>query len=514
MKKYFLAAAVLTLARFANPTAHAQTSPLDPSFGIGGISVLDSVDGLFGVDMALQDDGKILITVTGNCNHGFLCRLLPNGQLDPSLQPSLPYRTYPVYHPGVIEMQGAACNLNMTTLRQLSSKKILWSIGPASIFQYNADGTTDTSFGTQGNTSIESNHPLSIHNIMDTKEVVGTGVLYAGSSFPPPMADTISLARMKYNGSLDVSFGTNGYVRAALPVSKVGPYSLIQCMKILPDNRVLVAGNCITPGSATSVDIFMALYNSNGTLDPGFGTGGVKVLDFNNAWDDVYSIAYRDNDNIYMMGASGTNRIVYKLDITGKLDNTFGTNGLASFPHASANGSTLFYGTVTPGNQVYTSVDTGAARRCSYLSYKSNGSANTSFGTNGIFASGTRDRVSNMIAQPDNKVLVLGTDGMHPRLLRFLGNGPTGIKELSPANQIQIWSADGRCFIDFGSKTPAFVASLLSVDGKVIGRWSAQQCSHVRDGVFAIALPQDMARGVYLMRVDGPSGATTVRLNN
>ena len=512
MKKLLLSLCTFAVVCLQGHTATAQLSPLDPTFGTNGISLLDSVDAFYGVDMSLQDDGKILITVNGNCNHGFLCRLLTNGALDPGFTPSPSYRTYPVYHPGVVEMQGAACNPNMTVVRQLSSKKVLWVLGPGAIFQYNADGTTDSAFGINGGASVGSADPKSIQNTCDVKEMTGTGVLFAGSTFPPPIADSLSLARMKYNGSLDASFGSNGYVRVALPVSKVGPQSTIRSIKILPDNRVLVAGNCFTPGSATSIDIFIALYKVDGTLDATFGNGGVKVIDYNHAWDDVYSIAYRDNNNIYILGSSDTKRIVFKTNITGTIDNTFGTGGLATFPYSSGNGNMWYYGAVTPDNYLYTSVDTGAAQLYNYLSYNSNGTANTQFTGNGIYLSGTYDKISCMIAQPDNKMLLLGTNGLHPRLLRFKANKGTGVGSVAQSNDISLWAADGRCFIQFAHDEQAFTAALLSIDGKVLNRWSAPDFTAAGEHKYSMTLPSGLPQGMYLLRVDSREGTKVLKL--
>jgi len=491
--------------------AFAQ-QPLDPSFGNNGIAVLDSVDAFYGVDIALQEDGKILALFNGNCGHGFLTRMMPDGSLDQSFVTDQMYRSWPVFHPGVIEMQGSACNANMSAVRRLSTQKILLAIGPEAILQFNDDGTIDSSFGNNtGYSSIVSyvnTNPLAPKNIRDLKEVTGTGVLFASSIFPPPMQDSLVLSMMLYNGSMHTAFGTGGYIKVALPAAAVGTNNLISDIQILPNNRVLVAGSGIFSGSSTMRDVFLAMYTTSGQLVNSFGNNGVKLMHVNSDYDEAWELAYRDDNNIYLIGSTyhATNytgtRFVCKFNATGTIDNSFGTNGFVHWSHLSHNANTAFLGMVTPNNFVYTAADTGTGMHYNYLSYNASGTANTQFATNGWYATGNYDKISKMIAQPDNKVLLLGSNGLHPRLMRFQASINTSLgNELPQQEEVKLWSAGSTVYCKLlkeeeGSKLQL---NLYGIDGKLLQSYNSGDCNSNGSGIYQLSLPQHLPAGVYVV---------------
>lgn len=421
----------------------------DAGFGTNGIARLDNVDAFNGVDITLQDDHKILVLLNGNCGHGFLCRLNTDGSLDQSFTPSRPFRTYPVYLPGVIEMQGYACNPNMSAIRQLSSRKILLSISPGGILQFNSDGTLDTLFGNIGIPGYASildwNDPASIRNLMDIKEQPGRGVLFAGSTFPPPHSDSLSLARMLYNGSLDRSFGNGGYIKVAMPSAQTGNYSTINCIRFLSNNKVLVAGSALSLQAPAKRDIFLALYDLNGQPDLSFGTNGVRIIDVSNgAYDEVWDISVDSNTNsispnpFYILGASGDTRFIAKLDANGNLMTQYGTNGFNYFPHLSYNGNGYSFSTLSANGYLFTTLDTGAAKLHTYTCYEPTGAINARYPVRGRFTSTDNDRIVKMIGQRDGKILALGTNGLHPRVHRFVAYEPDKPTSIATINAVTV----------------------------------------------------------------------------
>jgi uncharacterized delta-60 repeat protein len=501
------------LMSLATARLNAQTF-YDPTFGNNGISYLDSVDAFYGVDMALQDDQKILILVNGNCGHGFLCRLNTNGSLDPSFTPSRSYRTYPVYHPGVIEMQGTACNPNMSVVRQLSNKKVLLTIGPDVIIQFNSNGTLDTLFGSiamPGYGSIqEYNNPASIRNVMDVKEQPGVGVLFAGSSFPPPDTDSLSLARMRYDGSLDRSFGTNGYVRVAIPPGQVGRYSTITAIRFLSNNKVLVAGSAVSMSATLRRDLFLALYDLNGQLDRSFGTNGVRIIDGAGFNENIWNIAVDSNTNnaspgpFYIQGAIGTRRFIAKLDARGTIMSQFGTNGFTYFPHLSHNGNGYAFGSLSANNYLFTSVDTGTASLHTYTCYNPDGTINAQYPNNGRFTSTGNDRIVKLIGQRDGKILALGTNGVNPRVHRFVAyetDKPTSVPGINekPVN-ITVSPNPFDHEIHLELKTPEPINfELVNSVGQVVYRQQIREAKSV-----SLPIPE-LAAGIYFYTISSES---------
>lgn len=78
------------------------------------------------------------------------------------------------------------------------------------------------------------------------------------------------LARYNSNGSLDTSFDGDGKLATTFGTSQ----ARAQAVSIQRDGRVVATGYCATPLTA---NFCLARYNSDGSLDTSFGSGGMLV---------------------------------------------------------------------------------------------------------------------------------------------------------------------------------------------------------------------------------------------
>src|SRR5947209_14781473 len=104
-------------------------------------------------------------------------------------------------------------------------------------------------------------------------------LLQAGLSFDDNFTSVFSLARFNADGTPDDSFGTNGsnVVIDSLPDSA---YSIgaVNAIAVNPaTGRIIVVGRA---DSASSSDFLVAAFTPDGILDGGFGAGGVTISDF------------------------------------------------------------------------------------------------------------------------------------------------------------------------------------------------------------------------------------------
>ena len=77
------------------------------------------------------------------------------------------------------------------------------------------------------------------------------------------------------DGDLDVSFGTSGIVTDTFN----GSFGIFaRSVKIQPDGRILV-GSAVLGADFANYDFGLLRYNTNGTLDASFGTGGRQIVD-------------------------------------------------------------------------------------------------------------------------------------------------------------------------------------------------------------------------------------------
>jgi uncharacterized delta-60 repeat protein len=88
-------------------------------------------------------------------------------------------------------------------------------------------------------------------------------------------AGQFALARYDADGTLDSTCGSGGKVLTRFPAS-LGDAAL--AVSLQPDGKIVVAGG--SGASESSSAFSLARYDSNGTLDASFGTGGTVTTDF------------------------------------------------------------------------------------------------------------------------------------------------------------------------------------------------------------------------------------------
>jgi len=123
-----------------------------------------------------------------------------------------------------------------------------------------------------------------------------------------------------------MSFGSGGKVMSAILDDS---YAI--ALTIQPDNRLVVAGSASTrDGSGTAFAV--ARYNSDGSLDPSFGSGGKATHDFFGTGSIVRAVAFRADGEIVAAGSAprvskGFNIAVARYSSDGRLDTRFGPGG-------------------------------------------------------------------------------------------------------------------------------------------------------------------------------------------
>jgi uncharacterized delta-60 repeat protein len=129
-------------------------------------------------------------------------------------------------------------------------------------------------------------------------------------------------------GQLDPSFGVGGTVVTEFPSS----YSGARAVAIQADGRIVAAGFAHTNDSIIS-DFALTRYDTNGVLDPTFGTGGRVRTDFGGRFDEALALAAQPDGKIVVAGsssdASGSDMAVARYNSDGTLDPSFDGDGTA-----------------------------------------------------------------------------------------------------------------------------------------------------------------------------------------
>lgn len=231
---------------------------------------------------------------------------------------------------------------------------------------------------------------------------------------------TLVLVPAEFTGTLDTSFGSNGLVTTdfkgecrAFPVAIASQR----------DGKIIV-GNCDNTG--IDLDFWLARYNNDGTLDTSFGSSGIVITDFFRGVDAISSIAVQPDGKIIAAGESNFQFALARYNNDGKLDASFGSNGLVTTKFAAPVdiiGEPAML--LQPDGKI---VAISGCRGCiALVRYNSNGTLDTSFGSNGLitkFVSGWQPLYV-VALQPDLRIVVsqMGHSPGMPRLMRYNSNG-------------------------------------------------------------------------------------------
>jgi uncharacterized delta-60 repeat protein len=159
----------------------------------------------------------------------------------------------------------------------------------------NPSGENDPSFGGgTGRTVIDlggSDNGRSVAIQPDGKIVV------AGASFAPQAgrADDLAVARLLANGLPDPTFAGDGSTTVDLGGSESGGHVAVQ-----PGGKILLVGNT-TAGTSGKDDMAVVRLRVDGSLDPGFGTGGRALVDFG-GFEFGAAISLRPDGSILVAG--------------------------------------------------------------------------------------------------------------------------------------------------------------------------------------------------------------------
>jgi uncharacterized delta-60 repeat protein len=161
------------------------------------------------------------------------------------------------------------------------------------IARINSNGTLDNSFGTNGKVI----QPIGSWSDYGKSTVIQPdGKILLGGFCSNGSNNDFCIARFNSNGTLDTSFGSSGKVIQPIGSSNDYGWSLV----IQPDGKILLGGYC---GSGSNHDFCIARFNSNGTLDTSFGTGGKVIQPIGSSNDYGFSLAIQPDGKILLGGS-------------------------------------------------------------------------------------------------------------------------------------------------------------------------------------------------------------------
>jgi uncharacterized delta-60 repeat protein len=413
---------VLTLP--ASPAWAMSAGTLDPTFGVGGIviSPIGNGDEVASATV-IQPDGKIV--VAGTCFPG-----LDNGD-SPQNVAVARYNTDGSFDTTfgnggkVITDCGGVKEGALSVALQFDGKILVAGYHEQEgvdywlIARYNKNGTLDTTFGNSGKVITMFNNYSSTFIQKIILQSDGK-IVCAGSGFGIgrfPYADVL-IGRFNSDGSYDSTFGNGGQVNTA----GFKAFSIA----IKPDGKLVACGGY---GTGSGDNIFVSQYNTDGSLDTGFGNGGIvtaSVQQYSDTWD----LVCQPDGKIVVSGhtaPSGGPYCVYvaRFNANGSPDLSFGTGSQTISALSQAYESSRAIALETDGKIIIgcdASTSYGGNSPNTFLAsddtdfaiarYNSDGSLDSTFGTNGKILTHMGSGWSNLydiVIQPDGKVIAVGS---------------------------------------------------------------------------------------------------------
>lgn len=321
-------------------------------------------------------------------------------------------------------------------------------------------GCLDPTFGVGG--MVLTSPPAAMINNNVARDMViqsdGKIVVLAGAKDTDNTFSGV-LVRFTADGSIDAAFGSGGFAYLAWGTPNYCLPQKLAIQIVSGEERFVVVG---AGGCGVAPNVRVERFTNWGVQDSTFGSGGFTTV--NAVWNpNDFSIAIQSDQKILLAG--GANPMV-RLKANGTADTTFGPNGISTTNagvtikkiHALSNGKIIAAGYASNGSNY----DFAAVR------FNSNSKLDTTFGTSGKtlvdFAS-RNDVAFGMVVDLAGKVLVVGGAG-HP------DNLPAG----SYRGALVRLKSDGKIDTTFGtggksaplSSSTSFGSVSVQANGKLV----------------------------------------------
>lgn len=368
---------------------------------------------------------------------------------------------------GIVTTQvSTTYNFGMATVVQPDGKIIVAGYAgtpatyKAAVVRYNTDGTLDDTFGDAGKLTI----PVGSAKSYATDVVLqDDGKIVLGARTYDNVAGDFALIRLNENGTFDNSFGNNGIVIASTGGSDVSTSILIA-----DDGKILLAGD-------SDGDFSVAKFNADGTLDTSFGANGWSITIFDDSSSFIQQIAFQNDGKIVMGGFAVNSVGRYqmaaaRINADGTLDNSFGNNGKVFFNFGVDQDFATAVaiqsdGKIVLGGHTYITSNPRLSYDFAVVRLNTNGDFDTTYGDNGVATAqivNEANYTNGMIIQEDDKIVLAG------RTVKLFDYDLAMLRFDTEGNLDTTFGNDGKVSTDVDGREDHGYAIALQPDNKII----------------------------------------------
>ncbi|WP_263263293.1 M10 family metallopeptidase C-terminal domain-containing protein [Pseudomonas sp. RIT-PI-S] len=227
------------------------TGGLDFTFSGDGATTIDTDISYSDTGTTVLADGKILVSGRNGDTYT-AARLNPDGSLDTTFNGT-----------GILEFTGphtAGVHFDQPMTLQADGKILVpgGENDKFGLYRYNADGSPDTTFGSQGHVSY--NVGVGVDSAYTVTVQPDGKLLLAGYSAAADFRTEFSIIRLNGDGSLDTTFSGNG--KAVFDFG--ADNATVRSVAVQNDGKIVLAGG-------SDGDFGIARLNADGSLDHSFG---------------------------------------------------------------------------------------------------------------------------------------------------------------------------------------------------------------------------------------------------
>ena len=208
-------------------------------------------------------------------------------------------------------------------------------------------------------------------------------------------------------GRLDTTFNQTG--KTVFNIESAPTGASFTEVAVTSGGKIVAVGRVSISGGSSNYGVGLVRFNSDGTIDPSFGSGGKVITDLGQTTEGM-GLVIQSDEKIVVIGRTGTppyDTTVLRYNTDGTLDATFSGDGVyhsvVEQPKdiaLAADGKIVIAGTA--GNF-------GSTPGVIHLSrLNTDGTLDTTFGTNGLATAGGTPwpETNKMVIQPDGKIVV------------------------------------------------------------------------------------------------------------
>ena len=430
---------------------------LDITFdGDGKLSTSLTTSSDSALDLAVQSDGRIVAAGNDGFANGnaHIVRYNSDGTLDTSFDSDgkalVDFGGFERPNGGVaIQPDGRLMLSGTLTPNSTTFDGVVWAA------RLNSDGALDTTFDVDGKlqSGVRGTDGVSVQGM-----AFHSDKLIVGGTVKLNNVGDLALIRFNTNGTLDGGFDLDGKLWTSIHTG----FDDAQDVAVQTDGKIVVTGRAAN--ALNDFDLAVARYNSDGTLDQTFGSGGVTITpapsNLNSAGN---AITLLSTGKILIAGVSGSDFVVVKFNVDGTVDTTFGNSGRIVADFGSGEVATSLV--VQADGKIVAAGHTGFGSTFDFAlaRWMPEGSPDVTFDGDGELTTtfANDDRADAIELQTDGKIVAAGASQGNFALARYNSNGSLDTT----------FDTDGKVTTAFTSGSARSMA--IQSDGKIVVAGSA-----------------------------------------